>query len=569
MRNLWRALSLQVSKTHWDDSSARIEFKKYWSSCATLSQKTTTFSANKKAPTMIETVTTTTNIALSRGIMRSWSKEVYVLLIAAMLQIYNNRCEGWTHRLPSSSSRHPGRGFHQKNRRLEPRIISLEALFDDENAYNDMTTNKEVPENRSQELQQKLAELLAAEATKAKPGKAASIGSRQPPPQIPDLTAFQKIVDQNAAGGKKTPSIFEETSAMLSTPNESQDNSFDNQRMDGNGELKSMPRNSMKSPTNPIPTNLRVATEIQVIDDEDDGFFLAPDIYERSRDLMSADGSLDLGPSDGDSANTNSPQDMKSILEGLLASSILEEETASSDLDPYNSNGKDNEEDDWDQVWAAIQKEKEKPFDARRSEELHKQVFEEEQGFLEQSQPFRDGLTDPEVAKTAAAERRSAKYRQRQAKAQAQLEQNMLEFEKVWRERPAASINGPETCSRCRCKLSERDYDNNILPQLWMKQQNLTSLCESCYINLLKTSRNMEKRLPGKDSPSRSKLSTADSRPTSLSTATSASPRIPARDAKKEEAPEISSTWEEVEDPDTGEVFYWNEETDEVRWEIE
>jgi hypothetical protein len=29
-----------------------------------------------------------------------------------------------------------------------------------------------------------------------------------------------------------------------------------------------------------------------------------------------------------------------------------------------------------------------------------------------------------------------------------------------------------------------------------------------------------------------------------------------------------SEEWTEVEDPDTGETFYWNEESDAIRWEI-
>lgn len=40
------------------------------------------------------------------------------------------------------------------------------------------------------------------------------------------------------------------------------------------------------------------------------------------------------------------------------------------------------------------------------------------------------------------------------------------------------------------------------------------------------------------------------------------------KNTKKEVDIEISASWAEVEDPDTGEIFYWNEETHEVRWEI-
>jgi len=33
--------------------------------------------------------------------------------------------------------------------------------------------------------------------------------------------------------------------------------------------------------------------------------------------------------------------------------------------------------------------------------------------------------------------------------------------------------------------------------------------------------------------------------------------------------PKFPSPWLEVVDPDTKEVFYWNEETEEMRWELE
>ena len=36
----------------------------------------------------------------------------------------------------------------------------------------------------------------------------------------------------------------------------------------------------------------------------------------------------------------------------------------------------------------------------------------------------------------------------------------------------------------------------------------------------------------------------------------------------EESTSEISS-WTEVEDPDTGETFYWNEEDGDIRWDLE
>lgn len=35
-----------------------------------------------------------------------------------------------------------------------------------------------------------------------------------------------------------------------------------------------------------------------------------------------------------------------------------------------------------------------------------------------------------------------------------------------------------------------------------------------------------------------------------------------------EEGPAAASPWTEVIDPDTGETFYWNEETEEMKWDL-
>jgi hypothetical protein len=217
---------------------------------------------------------------------------------------------------------------------------------------------------------------------------------------------------------------------------------------------------------------------------------------------------------------------MKNFLESMLASEIQAEEISPQSY-YENSNGEningddDDDDDDWDEVWAAIQKERNKPFNASQSEELHKQVFENEQGYLEQSETFRKSLTNPDEAEKATMQRRSARYRQRQSKAIEKLNQQLEDFEHVWaqKERPK-----PAKCSRCACKLSDDDFD--IVPQFWMRKQNFTNLCESCYKVLIDMSRNIDKTKP------QSETQAPESRSTMASSSTRTSSRPNPRDSR-------------------------------------
>jgi len=432
-----------------------------------------------------------------------------------------------------------------------------------------------LPQNNPDELEQKLAELLKAEILSTGSSSTNTEG-RSNQMNMPDLTVFQKQVHRNAAG-YKTPSAFAETSSPFADDSDSE-NMLDDENEVSNAEAatptttsdEDSQRNGGSSEKIALSEDTGLLSQT-VNEDDDNGFYLAPDVYERSRDMLNTDGSLDLGFDDGPG---ESSKDMKTILEDLLASSL--ESNQILELEGYETSTSNSieGEDDLDHIWATVQKAKTKPFNASQSEQLYKKVFENEQGFLKQSPTFQKGLTDPQAARDATAERRSAKYRQRQSKAIFQLEQNMKEFEEMMkRQRPGAT-----TCSRCQCKLSDRDFD--IAPQLWMRQQNLTSLCESCYINLLNASRNPEKRLHG--SAVKRTPPAPSSRPIAIPSNISKSLQPPpgtysssktqlsqhSNSDKDPESDADTSSWVEVTDPDTGDTFYWNEETDEVCWDI-
>ena len=306
----------------------------------------------------------------------------------------------------------------------------------------------------------------------------------------------------------------------------------------------------------------------------------------------------------------------KALLESLLTSALESSTIPELDNNAFSSGGgyqqkdngaaSDDDDENWDDIWASIQQQTTKPFNASQSEELHRQVFENEQGYLNQSPAFRKGLTDPTIAAEATAERRSASFRARQAKAMEQLNRQLEEFEPVLMEtaqqrRRDQQSQHKNTCSRCRCRLKDRDYD--IVPQLWMQRQNLTGLCEVCYTALAKAppdlwktkqkpsgpttatespsavsrkgakvdDRGLVQRQASSNSiiinsaPSTGSNSNNSGAPTSRKTSSSPTVSNPRPSNKLRARNDGGNPWIEVEDPNTGEIFYVNQETNEAR----
>ena len=115
------------------------------------------------------------------------------------------------------------------------------------------------------------------------------------------------------------------------------------------------------------------------------------------------------------------------------------------------------------------------------SEELHKQVFEQEEGFLKQSKVFLESLgTDGSKAAAEAARlRRGADYRKRQEEAITKLYEEIDDFEAHLNDDIAKPIE--ERCFKCGCALSPQELEQFRLRQLPASRR----LCSVCYGDLL------------------------------------------------------------------------------------
>ncbi|CAB9522779.1 expressed unknown protein [Seminavis robusta] len=380
---------------------------------------------------------------------------------------------------------------------------------------------------------------------------------------LPDLNPFKEQLDKNAAG--------KPLSQALSMPDYFKDKK-DNTKIPTTARM-----------TTPIAPKLFSSSSEQGEENDDDtnnneGFYLDPDIYERSRDLIRGDGSLALDDDTNSNSQLqqnnnkdwNSVDGRKAILERLLQAEL------ESGKVPQSNNDNENDKDDWNTLFSLIQSQQQQQssyYNKTQAEQVHRQILEHETGFLNQSKSFQQALIDPKAAQAATVERRNTHYQQRQERASKQLLQNMAEFERQLMQKERATTY----CSRCQCQLADEDYD--IAPQLWMRQRNLTALCQTCYKGLQTL---MVKRLQQKPQPNRRSgpsasttaarsVANSNNRPTQQSAAAAKQrrrgPIIKAPSKSAEEATTTSSAWTPMEDPDSGELFYSNQDTGEVRWE--
>jgi hypothetical protein len=334
----------------------------------------------------------------------------------------------------------------------------------------------------SNEMKQNIQELWQAQNQKTFKDNPIGNVNQQNPPDLPDLYLFEKQMNQNISGPPQEETI------LIDLP-------FPNYYGAATGDAARRKESNNDLPSNYYPPiDLDAATglfaEENPVDDGNDGFHIDPDIYSRSRDLISVDESMDILTRTNE-VNTpdllSSVDGRKAILERLLQAEL---EARRKVPQPPSSTG-DDEFNELNDAWTLIQKEASKPFNASKAEELHRQVFEDETGFLSQSEAFQQALVDPVAAERVTVERRNARSNERQDQARKILLANMAKFEQELLEKDRI---GSTICSRCRCPLVETDYD--FYPQLWMRQRNLTALCETCYNSLIASTKDLQKLQP-------------------------------------------------------------------------
>ncbi|KAL7562350.1 hypothetical protein ACA910_016413 [Epithemia clementina (nom. ined.)] len=108
----------------------------------------------------------------------------------------------------------------------------------------------------------------------------------------------------------------------------------------------------------------------------------------------------------------------------------------------------------------------------RTSEELHQQVFQEEEGFMKQSELFRESLSDASKTREAFARRRAATFEARQETARTKLQKEIEEMQAI------LAKNQQWRCSVCDCIMSKDECEKT-------KKLHLgKAVCDVCYAEI-------------------------------------------------------------------------------------
>jgi hypothetical protein len=250
------------------------------------------------------------------------------------------------------------------------------------------------------------------------------------------------------------------------------------------------------------------------LDDDLGGVFLDGDMYVNSNKFMNTDGSLKFPD--------KTPEIREQMLENMLFPPNME---------PTET---DNEQEaTLEDVIAALAA---APLDEstrnQRAQTLHEQILSEEQAYLQQSELFRHSLTNRTAANEAFTLRRSAQYREQQGEELQQLDKQIKEIEEIFKSR-----NSVQICSECQCRLGPNDKESFV-------SATNQRVCGPCY--QLQITRK-QKTDPEQGADMKWKEA----------------------DEMEEDGSEVDrSEWVLVDDPGTGEPFYWNEKTGEMRYEL-
>jgi hypothetical protein len=288
-------------------------------------------------------------------------------------------------------------------------------------------------------------------------------------------------------------------------------------------------------------------------------------------------------------------------------------------------------DDVWSMI-GALQQRQRNSSSAEWSKDLHHLIFQEEGGFYNQSSVFLESLTNSSKATEANIERRGRRFRNRQEEAIASLNQQIDEMEALLLKQQQSPKSKKQRCCRCNSFLSDEElrkgdaktetvgnamcrvcYMEQLLTEskrievdrLKNRQQQARTALQSyrrsenmrehpkngaavrTYQNVpyrgnnnVRSRTSVESNLPQSDTEDSSSHSTINQAihpnvPSAGGTDTaihmSTMQNTTADRVSVAESPMLSESihpWVEMIDPDTNEIFYWNEETEEMRLEL-
>ena len=323
-------------------------------------------------------------------------------------------------------------------------------------------------------------------------------------------------------------------------------------------------------------------------DNDNDAVWLGEDEYANFRSLMNPDGTI--RPPGGSHFNHRN--------------TVLQTSTLNPEVGPGECISDDDENHSLQDLLLA-----KPPLPNSVDESLHEQVMRNEQGFFKSSQAFSNflGPDGSKFAKEARSDRRSKHNQEQQKKQQALLEQELKEIEASL---PGAPNKGSTVCRKCRCALSPLEVSHAICAICY--SEDLISASDFSYIDQIPqffnprgNSNDWDSRDNGfgANSPSiqwPQRPPIAQPKQTKVPKQINTEILLLQNQVKKykrqcdlaeqeiirlrnlvadlqddlasanesyDQVPP-SDPWTKVVDPDSGEEFYFNVDTEEVTWEI-
>jgi hypothetical protein len=385
----------------------------------------------------------------------------------------------------------------------------------------DNDNNEEAKIQNARQLQQALRNLANSNQKKGSQ-QDASLGYA-----VPDLEGLISSASEQGQSIPAPRTPFPKTQESLEQDEEapfSMDMLMDNEEGGGNAETLDASSGTLHAE----------------LDDDLGGIFLDGDMYVNSRKYMNPDGSLKLPD--------KAPQIRAQILENMLFPP---------DMAPTETDFE--QEATLEDIIAALNA---APLDEstrnQRAQTLHEQILAEEQAYLQQSDLFRHSLTNRTAANEAFTLRRSARYREQQEEELKKLDEQMKEIEEIFKSR-----NSVQICSECQCKLGQNDKESFVSA----KNQRV---CGPCF-QLQITSREETYPEQGVEMNWREDEEMEQDGSEVQETYPEQGAEMNWREDEEmeQDGSEVDGgEWVLVDDPDTGEPFYWNEKTGEMRYEL-
>lgn len=169
-------------------------------------------------------------------------------------------------------------------------------------------------------------------------------------------------------------------------------------------------------------------------DDNSDAVFLDEESYMNFRNFLNIDGSLNLQQGNGKNRKNGGKAAAPSQFRSQIFGSLLNNPEIAEEYSNTNTKHTDLTMED---VIATVNAASNNQLDAEArnasSEALYHQIFAQESGYLNQSDLFKQAMTNKTAAAEASALRRSARYRKEQEKEMQKLDAQIQEMEALLR----------------------------------------------------------------------------------------------------------------------------------------